>query len=177
LPVQFTSFVGREADMNDVRQMLADNRFVTLTGAGGVGKTRLAVQLAAAIAGGFGGGGWLVDLAPITDPDLVPVAVIRAMGLPDQQGSSTMDVLLRFVGDRRVLLVLDNCEHLLDACASLVVALHGGCPAVKGVATSREPIGVAGEVSWRVPSLSLADAAIELFADRARRVRPDFRLT
>src|SRR4029077_20079434 len=123
LPVQFTSFVGREAEMNDVQQILADNRLVTLTGAGGVGKTRLAVQIAAAIAGGFGGGVWLVDLAPITDPDLVAVAVIRALGLPDQQGRSTMDMLLRFVGDRRMLLVLDNCEHLLDACAALVVGL------------------------------------------------------
>ena len=177
LPVQFTSFVGREAEMDDVRQILADNRLVTLTGAGGVGKTRLAVQIAAAIAGGFGDGVWLVDLAPITDPDLVPVAVIRALGLPDQQGRSTMDTLLRFVGDRRMLLVLDNCEHLLDASAALVVGLQGGCPAVTVVATSREPIGVAGEVSWRVPSLSLADEAIELFTDRARRVRPDFRLT
>jgi predicted ATPase/class 3 adenylate cyclase/DNA-binding CsgD family transcriptional regulator len=177
LPVQFTSFVGRQAEINDVRQILADNRLVTLTGAGGVGKTRLAVQVADGIAGGFGGGVWLVDLAPITDPDLVPVTVIRALGLPDQQGSSTMDMLLRFVGDRRMLLVLDNCEHLLDACAALVVALQGGCPAVTVVATSREPIGVAGEVSWRVPSLSLADEAIELFADRAQRVRPDFRLT
>ena len=177
LPVQFTSFVGREAEMNDVRQILAGNRFVTLTGAGGVGKTRLAVQVAAEIAGGFGGGVWLVDLAPITDPDLVPVAVIRALGLPDQPGRSTMDTLLRFVGDRRMLLVLDNCEHLLDASAALVVGLQGGCPAVTVVATSREPIGVAGEVSWRVPSLSLADEAIELFTDRARQVQPDFCLT
>ncbi len=177
LPVQFTSFVGREAELNDVRQILAGNRFVTLTGAGGVGKTRLAVQLAVEIAGGFGGGVWLVDLAPITDPDLVAVAVIRALGLPDRPGSSTMDMLLRFVGDRRMLLVLDNCEHLLDTCAELVVALLGGCPAVTVVATSREPIGVAGEVSWRVPSLSLADEAIELFTDRARHVRPDFCLT
>src|ERR1700757_530276 len=130
LPVQFTSFVGREAEMNDVRQILADNRLVTLTGAGGVGKTRLAVQVAAGIAGGFGGGVWYVDLAPITDPDLVAVTVIRALGLPDQQGSTTMDMLLRFVGDRRMLLVLDNCEHLLDASAVLVVALLEGCPAV-----------------------------------------------
>jgi predicted ATPase/class 3 adenylate cyclase/DNA-binding CsgD family transcriptional regulator len=177
LPVQLTSFVGREADMNDVRQILARNRLVTLTGAGGVGKTRLAVQVAAQLAGEFGDAVWLVDLAPITDPDLVAVAVIRALGLPDQPGRSTMDTLLRFVSDRRMLLVLDNCEHLLDACAALVVALLGGCPAVRLVATSREPIGVAGEVSWRVPSLSLADEAIELFTDRARQVRPDFRLT
>ena len=130
LPVQLTSFVGREAEMNDLRQILADNRLVTLTGAGGVGKTRLAVQVAAEIADGFGDGVWYVDLAPITDPDLVPVAVVRALGLPDQPGRSTMDTLLRFVGDRRMLMVLDNCEHLLDACAALVVALLGGCPAV-----------------------------------------------
>lgn len=109
-----------------------------------------------------------MDLAPITDPDLVPVAVIRALGLPDQPGRSTMDTLLGFIGDRRMLLVLDNCEHLLDACAALVVALLGGGPGVTLVATSREPIAVAGEVSWRVPSLSLADEAIELFTDRAR---------
>ena len=128
LPVQFTSFVGRDAEMTDVRQILADNRLVTLTGAGGVGKTRLAVQVAAEMAGGFAGGVWLVDLAPITDPDLVAVAVIRALGLPDQPGRATMDALLRFVGDRRMLLVLDNCEHLLDACAALVVGLLGGCP-------------------------------------------------
>jgi predicted ATPase/DNA-binding CsgD family transcriptional regulator len=177
LPVQFTSFVGREAEMNDLRQIVADNRLVTLTGAGGVGKTRLGVQVAAQMVGEFGGGVWYVDLAPITDPDLVAVAVIRALGLPDQPGRSTMDTLLRFIGDRRMLLVLDDCEHLLDACAALVVALLGGCPAVTLVATSREPIGVPGEVSWRVPSLSLADEAIELFTDRARQVRPDFRLT
>ncbi len=181
LPAQFTSFVGREADLNDVPQILVENRLVTLTGAGGVGKTRLAVQVAAQIDGGFGGafsdGVWFVDLAPITDPDLVPVTVIRALGLTDHPGRSTMDTLLRFIGDHRMLLVLDNCEHLLDACAALVVALQTGCPAVTLVATSREPIGVPGEVSWRVPSLSLADEAMELFADRARQVRPDFLLT
>ncbi|MET0453994.1 MAG: LuxR C-terminal-related transcriptional regulator [Mycobacterium sp.] len=177
LPVHPTSFVGRRAEIKDVQRILAESRFVTLTGAGGVGKTRLAVELARAIAGGFDGGVWLIDLASITDPDLVSVAVNRALGLPDHQGSSTTDALLRFIGERRMLLVLDNCEHLLDACAALVVVLQGGCPAVTIVATSREPIGVAGEVSWRVPSLSLVDEAIELFADRSRQVRPEFRLT
>lgn len=173
VPTQLTSFVGRAAEMREVQRLLADNRLVTLTGAGGVGKTRLAVEIAAQIDDGV----WYVDLAPITDPDLVPVTVIRALGLPDQQGSTTMGVLLRYVGARQMLLVLDNCEHLLDACAELVVALQGECPAVSIVATSREPIGVAGEVSWRVPSLSLADEAIALLTDRARRVRSDFRLT
>ena len=120
---------------------------------------------------------WYVDLAPITDPELVPVTVARALGLPDQPGRSTMDTLLRFVRDRQLLVVLDNCEHLLDASAELVVALLSAAPGLTVLATSREAIGVAGEVSWRVPSLSLADEAIELFTDRARHARPGFTLT
>jgi predicted ATPase/class 3 adenylate cyclase len=174
LPVQLTSFVGRGAQIDEVRQILADNRLVTLTGAGGVGKTRLAVRVAAQIANTFGDGVWYVDLAPITDPDLVPVAMARALGLPDQPGRSTMDTVLRFVGDRQMLVVLDNCEHLLDACVALVVALLGAGTELMLLATSREPIGVAGEVIWRVPSLKLADEALDLFADRARRARPEF---
>jgi predicted ATPase/class 3 adenylate cyclase/DNA-binding CsgD family transcriptional regulator len=177
LPEQFTSFVGRGAEMDTVLRLLADNRLVTLTGAGGIGKTRLAVEVAARISGDIPDGVRYVDLAPITDPELVTVAALRALGLPDQPSRSTMDTLLRFIGDRRMLLVMDNCEHLLDACAALVVALLGGCPALMLMATSREPIGAAGEVMWRVPSLSLADEAIELFTDRARQVRPDFCLT
>ena len=177
LPVQLTSFVGREAELTRVRELLANNRLVTLTGAGGVGKTRLAVQVAAQIASEFDGGVWYVDLAPITHPDLVRVTVARVLGLPDHPGRSTTDTLLRFVAERQMLVVLDNCEHLLDASAALVVALLKSCPGVRLLATSREPIGVAGEVSWRVPSLSLSDEAIELFSDRARRVRPDFRVT
>jgi predicted ATPase/class 3 adenylate cyclase/DNA-binding CsgD family transcriptional regulator len=177
LPVQLTSFIGRGAQINDVRQIVADNRLVTLTGAGGAGKTRLAVQVAAQMTGEFDGGVWYADLAPIVDPDLVPVAVVGAFGLPDQPGRSTMDTLLSFIADRQMLVVLDNCEHLLDACATLIIALCGACPRLTVVATSREPIGVAGEVSWRVPSLSLVDEAIELFTDRARRASPDFALT
>ena len=117
---------------------------------------------------------WYVDLAPITDPELVAVTVARALGLPDQPGRSTMDTLLRFVRDRQMLVVLDNCEHLLDASAELVVALLSGAARLTLLATSREAIGVAGEVSWRVPSLSLDDEAIELFTDRARHARPGF---
>src|SRR6202035_2324631 len=127
--------------------------------------------------GDFSDGVWYVDLAPITDPDLVPVTVARALGLPDQPGRSTMDTLLRFVRDRQMLVVLDNCEHLLDASAELVVAVLSGAARLTFLATSREAIGVAGEVSWRVPSLSLVDEAIELFTDRARHARPDFTLT
>src|SRR5271166_749918 len=174
LPVQLTSFVGRSAQMTDVEKLLADNRLVTLTGAGGAGKTRLAVEIAARIAPEFRDGVWYVDLAPVTDPGVVAVAVARALGLPDQPGRSTMDTLLRFVRDRQMLVVLDNCEHLLDATAELIVGLFGAAPGLTVLATSREPIGVTGEATWRVPSLSLADAAVELFADRARHARPDF---
>jgi predicted ATPase/class 3 adenylate cyclase/DNA-binding CsgD family transcriptional regulator len=174
LPVQLTSFVGREAELTQVRELLSQNLLVTLTGAGGVGKTRLAVQIAAHLAGEFADGVWYVDLAPITDPEVVPIAVTRALGLPDQPGRSTMDTLTRFVAERRMLVVLDNCEHLLDASAELVVALLGAAAGLTLLATSREAIGVAGEVGWRVPSLSLGDEAIELFTDRARHARPDF---
>jgi predicted ATPase/class 3 adenylate cyclase/DNA-binding CsgD family transcriptional regulator len=177
LPAQLTSFVGRDAEVTQLWGLLVENRVVTLTGAGGVGKTRLAIQVAAGMAAEFGGGVWYVDLAPITDPELVPVTVARTFGLPDQPGRSTMDSLLRFVRDRQMLVVLDNCEHLLDATAELVVALLGGAPELTLLATSREAIGVAGEVSWRVPSLSLDDEALELFTDRARHTRPDFTLT
>jgi predicted ATPase/class 3 adenylate cyclase/DNA-binding CsgD family transcriptional regulator len=177
LPAQLTSFVGRDAELAQLRELLAENRLVTVTGAGGVGKTRLAVQLASQLSGELGPfpqGIWYVDLAPITDPDLVPITAARSFGLPDQPGRSTMDVLTRFISDRLMLVVLDNCEHLLDASAAVTVALLAGCRRLRLMATSREPIGVAGEVSWRVPSLSLADEAIELFADRARLARPDF---
>jgi predicted ATPase/class 3 adenylate cyclase/DNA-binding CsgD family transcriptional regulator len=176
LPSQLTSFVGRNTELSQVRELLSGNRLVTLTGAGGAGKTRLAIQIAGQLSGEFGDGVWCVDLAPITDPALVPSIVARAFGLPDQPGRSTMDSLTRFITDRQMLVLLDNCEHLLDASAALVDALLGAAAGLTLLATSREPIGVAGEVSWRVPSLSLADEAIELFADRARRARPDFTL-
>jgi predicted ATPase/class 3 adenylate cyclase/DNA-binding CsgD family transcriptional regulator len=173
LPVQFTSFVGREADIAHVRDLVIKNRLVTLTGAGGVGKTRMAIQVAGQFSADFSDGVWYVDLAPITDPDLVPITTARALGLPEQPGRSTVDTLRRFVADRQMLVVLDNCEHLLDASAALVLALLETCPRLTLLTTSREPIGVAGELSWRVPSLPLADKAIELFLDRASRARSD----
>jgi predicted ATPase/class 3 adenylate cyclase/DNA-binding CsgD family transcriptional regulator len=174
LPTQLTSFVGRVAQMTEICDLLAGNRLVTLTGAGGAGKTRLAIQVAAVAAADFGEGVSYVDLAPITHEAVVPVAVARALGLPDQPGRTTMDTLVRFIGDRRVLMVLDNCEHLLDAAASLAAELLATCPGLHLLATSRESTGVPGEVTFQVPSLSLADEALELFTDRARRVRPDF---
>lgn len=174
LPTQLTSFVGRGAQMVDVSRLLDENRLVTLTGAGGAGKTRLAVEVAAQLTTQVPDGVWYVDLAPITHSDVVPVAVARALGLPDQPGRSTADTLIRFVGDRRLLIVLDNCEHLLDASASLAGELLGACPELRLLTTSREPIGIPGEVTFVVPSLSLADEAIELFTDRARRAQPEF---
>jgi predicted ATPase/class 3 adenylate cyclase/DNA-binding CsgD family transcriptional regulator len=173
LPTHITSFVGRQAELTRVRELISEYRLVTLTGAGGAGKTRLALQLADELSDEV----WFVDLAPITDADVVPITVARTFGLPDQPGRSTMDTLARFVGDRPMLVVLDNCEHLLDAAATLAAALLNACPELTLLATSREPMGVAGEVSWRVPSLSLTDEAIELFADRARHVRPEFVVT
>ena len=177
LPTQLTSFIGREAEIRQVRALLAGSRLVTLTGAGGVGKTRLALQVAASGLAEFPAGVWHVDLAPLTDAAVVAVTVARALGLPDQAGCSAMATVTRFIGARRSLVVLDNCEHLLAACAVLAEDLLRACPKLVLLATSREPVGVAGEATWRVPSLPLAGAAIELFADRAQRARAGFEIT
>ena len=174
LPTQLTTFVGRHTQMDEIRGSLTENRLVTLTGAGGAGKTRLAIEVAARMTSHFPDGVWYADLAPITHPEVVPVAVARALGLPDQPGSSITVTLLRYVRDRHMLLVLDNCEHLLEASAALVTDMLGACSRVTVLATSREPLLVSGEVNWGVPSLSLSEEAIDLFADRARRARPDF---
>jgi predicted ATPase len=136
LPAHLTSFIGRRAEMKRVSAALTDNRLVTLTGAGGAGKTRLAVQLAAALsaeaaeATRYSDGVWYIDLAPITDPDVVPVTVARALGLPDQPGQPTTDAVRRFVRDRQMVMVLDNCAHLLDATAELITGLLGRLPRV-----------------------------------------------
>jgi predicted ATPase/class 3 adenylate cyclase/DNA-binding CsgD family transcriptional regulator len=177
LPVQLTSFVGRNDETTQIARLLDDNRLVTLAGAGGVGKTRLAVQVARAVADRYPDGVWYVDLAPISDPALVAATAARALGLPDQPGRSPLEALTHLIGTKRVLIVVDNCEHLLDACAAWCVAVLGACPGLTLLATSREPVGVDGEQIWRVPSLSLADEAVELFTDRARRARPDFAVT
>ncbi len=177
LPVQLTSFIGRAADMARVRGLLAQRRLVTLTGAGGVGKTRLALEVAAGILSEFPAGVWLVDLAPLADAALVAVVVARALGLPDEAGRPALESVTGFIGSRGALLVLDNCEHLLDACAVLAEELLRACPGLVILATSREPVGADGEATWRVPSLPHAGEAVELFADRARRAVPDFAVT
>jgi predicted ATPase/class 3 adenylate cyclase/DNA-binding CsgD family transcriptional regulator len=177
LPAQITSFVGRGAQIIEIGQLLTEHRFVTLTGAGGAGKTRLAIEIAGRLAEEFSDGVWYADLAPLTHPDLVPVTVARAMGLPDQPGRSALDSLVRYIGNRSMLVVMDNCEHLPDACAQLASALLDACATLTLFATSREPIRAFGEFTWSVPSLTLDTEAVELFTDRARQVRPDFAVT
>jgi predicted ATPase/class 3 adenylate cyclase/DNA-binding CsgD family transcriptional regulator len=177
LPTQLTTFVGRAAQMAEIRGILAENRLVTLTGAGGAGKTRLAIEVAGQVAAEFRDGVWCADLAAISYAEVVPVTVARALGLPDQPGRSITESLLQYIRDRHMLLVLDNCEHLLEASAALVTDMLAGCSNVTILATSREPLLVPGEVNWGVPSLSLSDEAIELFSDRARRARPEFIVT
>lgn len=169
-----TSFVGRKAELNDVRRLLSDKRLVTLTGPDGMGKSRLALQIGAQIAHEFTYGRWDFDLATVTDRDCVSISMLNALGLPVQPGLSAIDTLVGVINDARVLLVLDHCEHLLDACAAIIDSLLRSCPRLTILTTSTEAIGLAGELTWRVPPLSLTNDAIELFVDRARRVRSDF---
>lgn len=169
-----TSFVGRKAELNDVRRLLSDKRLVTLTGPDGMGKSRLALQIGAQIAHEFTYGRWDCDLATVTDLDCVSISMLNALGLPVQPGLSAIDTLVGVINDARVLLVLDHCEHLLDACAAIIDSLLRSCPRLTILTTSTEAIGLAGELTWRVPPLSLTNDAIELFVDRARRVRSDF---
>jgi class 3 adenylate cyclase len=145
LPVQLTRCIGRGSQICEIRDTLACRRLVTLTGAGGAGKTRLAIEVAGRMADDFPDGIWYVDLAPIAHPSVVPVAVARAFGLPDQPGRSIIDSLRQFVRDRHLLLVLDNCEHLLEAIAALVNDLLAASETVTILATSREPLVVSGE--------------------------------
>jgi len=182
LPLQLTSFIGRDNEMAEVAELLATQRLITLTGAGGSGKTRLALQVAANLLDCGTEGTWLVDLAPVSDPQLVGRAIATVLGVHEMPLQDVSDALETWLRDRTVLLLLDNCEHLIDECAAIVARLVGSCPHVKVLATSREPIGVSGETAYRVPSLQLPDddsaecASVDLFAARAVTVRPSFRV-
>jgi predicted ATPase len=150
---------------------------LTLIGAGGVGKTRLAVEAASEPNRQYADGIWYVDLAPVTEPELVALAALRALALPElPAGGYAAAALTQHIGERNLLLVVDNCEHLLDASAALIDSVLRSCPNVTVLATSREPVGVSGEQVWRVPSLSLDDDAIALFTERARRACSEFTL-
>jgi predicted ATPase/DNA-binding CsgD family transcriptional regulator len=189
LPVQLTSFVGRRDELGKVAGLLADHRLVTLTGSGGCGKTRLALHAAAGRVDGLPDGVWLVELAPLADPGQVAGAIAAALSVRAAGAASDLDRLVAAIGDQALLLVLDNCEHLARRCAEAAERLLLACPRLRLLATSREPLGVPGEVTWRVPSLSFpADAqlssdklgrfeAVQLFTERSRRARPGFALT
>jgi hypothetical protein len=167
LPVKLTSFVGRQHDLVSLRQRLDDTRLTSLVGPGGIGKTRLALEVARRAADGYADGPVFVDLAPLATPELVVQAVARALGLRIELDRNPHAAVFRFLQARQVLLVLDNCEHLLEACAELVTPLLERCPRVTILVTSREPIGVYGETVWRLGPLDEA-AAEQLFIDRAR---------
>ena len=178
LPVPVSSFIGRETELAEVRALVGGSRLVTLTGTGGAGKTRLGLQVAAVLADGTGNGVWFADLAPLGDPDLVAVTVAGVMGVRLEPGRPVLDTVAEAVGGQRLLVLLDNCEHLIGACAKLADALMRGCPNLTLLATSREPLGIDGERVYRVPSMSVpadgddaeavrAAEAVRLFEDRA----------
>ncbi len=187
LPRQLTSFIGRDKEMAEVKRHLSTAYLVTLTGSGGAGKTRLALQVAADVVEGYPDGVWLAAFAPIADPALVPKTVASALCVPEQPGREMTDTLVDALRPKALLLVLDNCEHLLAACADLAAVLLRACPQVRILATSREALGIPGETLWRVPSLSLPDVrrlppseglvlyeAVRLFVDRAIATTPGF---
>lgn len=176
LPLPLTRLVGRDDELAAIEKALAGARLLTLTGTGGVGKTRLALAAAADLAGGFPDGACFVELAPLADADLLPQQVLTALGLREETGQSPGATLAAHLRARQVLLVFDNCEHLVAAAATLAEGLLRACPGVTVLATSREPLGVPGETTWRVPSLSPA-GAMALFTERAIAVRPDFTVT
>ena len=174
LPVQRSSFVGRERDLDRLRDLLKDRRLLTLTGVGGVGKTRLALQAAIDASGAFPGGAWLVELARTGDPDSVASVVVAALGAVAQAGRSDTDLVCDHLASTRSILVLDNCEHVLDAAADLTTAVLDRCPGVVVLATSREPLDLDGEQVVPVRPLDPATDAVSLFAERARGVDPEF---
>ncbi len=190
LPRQLTTFIGREREIAEAKRLLAEAHLLTATGPGGSGKTRLALKIAAAVLDEYPDGVWLLEFAPLADPAIVPQVLATTLGVREEAGRPLPATLIDHLRAKRVLLLFDNCEHLIDACAQLAEALLRACPDVKILASSREPLGLAGEVVFRVPPLSLPDPrrlpaferftdyeAIRLFVDRAAAVKRDFTLT
>jgi predicted ATPase/DNA-binding CsgD family transcriptional regulator len=190
LPVQLTGFVGRDREIAQLQQLLEDVRLLTLVGAGGVGKTRLALRVAGDLVGQEPDGVWLVELAALQDPSLVPQAVAGILGVRERADEPLAVTLGEVLRSQHLLLVLDNCEHLIGACAELVEYLLRKCTSLRVLTTGRQPLGLAGETTWRVPSLAVLDAssrsgideiaaseAVRLFLERARSALPGFTLT
>jgi predicted ATPase/class 3 adenylate cyclase len=190
LPCQLTSFVGREKELTDMKKLLHDAHMLTLIGTGGTGKTRLAIQAASEVLDHYPDGVWLVELAPILDPLLVPRTTAITIGLRDEPQRPVIDMLCDYLRNKRMLLILDNCEHLVDACARMAERILHISADTQILASSREALGIGGEVTYRVPSLGLPDLghlppvdslsqyeAIKLFIDRARSAIPSFRVT
>jgi predicted ATPase/DNA-binding SARP family transcriptional activator/DNA-binding CsgD family transcriptional regulator/Tfp pilus assembly protein PilF len=192
LPIARTSFIGREIETLEVKRLLAMTRLLTLTGAGGCGKTRLALEVAGDLIGAYPDGMWLVDLAPLSEAELVPQAVSQVLGVREQPGRPLLETLEDALRSKKMLLVVDNCEHLVEAVVGLVDALLDSCPGLRVLATSREPLNAAGEVNWLVPSLTVPNArqeesytpqelegyeSMRLFVERASRHDPSFELT
>lgn len=190
LPNQLTSFIGRTRELAEGEALLAVHRLITLTGVGGTGKTRLGLALAERVRSDYADGAWFVELASLADPGLVPRALADALAVHEQTGETLGEALARALRERQLLLVLDNCEHLVEVCARLAEALLRVCPGLVILATSRQPLDVPGEVTWRIESLGLPDAtdegevaavaqteAVQLFVERAATARPHFALT
>jgi predicted ATPase/class 3 adenylate cyclase len=188
LPLQMTPFVGRTAEIADAGSRLAESRLVTVIGPGGMGKTRLAIELAANLLEECADGVWMVELAPISDPDLIASSLLTVVGLREEPGRTALHTLTDHLASRQVLLVLDNCEHLVEACAQLASALLRACPKLRVLATSREALGVPGEVAWRIPAMGVPQElpplddlmewpAVALFVDRALSARPAFQVS
>jgi non-specific serine/threonine protein kinase len=191
LPVSLTSFVGRKGEMEEVARLLGSARLVTLLGSGGCGKKRLAIKVARNLLESLPDGAWIVELAALSDPSLVPQTVAIALGLREESGRPLTEMVGEHLSSRTLLLVIDNCEHVAAACASLVRALLSAAPGIRILATSRQGLGVPGEVLWRIPSLSVPDPggaplnrqavsryeSVRLFLERAAAAQPNFALT
>ncbi len=188
LPLQISSFIGREKDQKAVTKLIASHRLVTLIGAGGIGKTRLSLKVGEGLLDQFPHGVWFVELAPLNDPALVPQAVSTVFEIVERSGTRLTQRLIQFLKSKTALLIFDNCEHLVDACTQLAETLLANCPDVKILATSREALGLVGEALYRVPSLSIPRTkreldqlatyeSVRLFADRARLTSSEFSLT
>lgn len=190
LPIQVTNFVGREEEIGEIKELLSTTRLLTLTGSGGAGKTRLSLHVAAEVLDRFKHGAWFIELAPLSDPSLVPFAVASALGLREEPGRPLTRTLMDWLSDKELLLILDNCEHLVEACARLADEILHTSRATRILATSREALGIAGESIYRVPSLPTPNpdekilidqfeqyAAVRLFIDRATQALSTFQVT